>query len=392
MQAKTYNPRGIASLETVKSASSGKAKLRIRLPKALMAGKSPYLSLGLDDTPKNRLYAERKLESINSDIFNEVFDNSLGKYKPKTKPSQPTPIKTNQEPSIAALYKKYIAIKRSQVSPNTYAKNYLEWLKRLNSISIEHLQISEQSAISLLEYLEGKYSIDANRRLFDQLTACCRWAIDSGKIHLVVNPFEKIGKQIPRARKKRRNPNFFSKEEIGQIIQAFSDNQYYSHYTNYVSFLFTTGARPSEVVCLTWDDIDDRFIHFNKRMVETENGKIIDQGLKTEDKRRFPLNNLIRSILQNQKDRNLPGNLVFPSPKGLMIHIQNFSRRAWRQILSELEFKYQRPYTSRSSFITHTLEHLDAKDVGRICGNLPETIYRHYASSNIASLIVPETF
>lgn len=390
MQAKTYNPRGLASLETVKSASTGKAKLRIRLPKALMAGKSPYLSLGLDDIPKNRTYADRKLESINSDIFNEVFDSSLEKYKPKQ--SQPTPIKKSQEPSIAVLYEKYIAIRRSQVSPNTYAKNYLEWLKRLNGIPSEYLQTSEQSAVSLLEYLEDKYSINANRRLFDQLTACCRWAMDSGKIHLAINPFEKIGKQIPRAKKKRRNPNFFSKEEIGQIIQAFSDNQYYSHYTNYISFLFATGARPSEVVCLNWDDIDDRFIHFNKRMVETENGKIIDQGLKTEDKRRFPLNNLICSILQNQKDRGLTGNLIFPSPKGLMIHIQNFSRRAWKQILSELEFKYKRPYTSRSSFITHTLEHLDAKDVGRICGNLPETIYRHYASSNVASLIVPETF
>ena len=392
MYAKTYNPRGLASLETVKSASTGKAKLRIRLPKALMNGKSPYLSIGLDDSPKNRAYAERKLESINSDIFNEVFDSTLDKYKPAAKKLQTTPIKKNENPDVATLYEKYIAVRRSHVSPNTYAKNYLEWLKRLKKIPIQDLQISEESALRLLDYLGNKYSVDANRRLFDQLSACCQWAMDSGKIHLAINPFEKVGRQIPRAKKKRRNPSFFSKEEIGQIIQGFSESQYYSHYTNYISFLFATGARPSEVVCLTWEDIDDRFIHFTKRMVETEKGKIIDQGLKTEDKRRFPLNNLVRSILQSQKDRKLPGDLIFPSPKGLMIHIQNFSRRAWKQVLSELEFKYKRPYTSRSSFITHTLEHLDAKDVGRICGNLPETIYRHYASSNIASLIVPETF
>jgi integrase len=393
MYAKSYNPRGFASLESVKSASTGKSKLRIRLPKALMDGRSPYLSLGLDDTPKNRSYAERKLESINSDIFNEVFDNSLEKYKPTAKKTPVTQIKKSENPNIVALYAKYIELRRSQVSPNTYAKNYLEWLKRLKKgIPSECLQVSEESALSLLEHCSSHYSVDANKRLFDQLSACSRWAMESGKIHLAVNPYEKIGKQIPRAKKKRRNPAFFTKEEIGQIIQAFAQNQYYSHYTNYISFLFATGARPSEVVCLTWNDIDDRYIHFNKRMVETEKGKVIDQGLKTEDKRRFPINNLIKSILQNQKDRNIDSNLVFPSPKGLMIHIQNFSRRAWKQVLSELEFKYKRPYTSRSSFITHTLEHLDAKDVGRICGNLPETIYRHYASSNIASLIVPETF
>lgn len=392
MYAKTYNPRGLASLETVKSASTGKAKLRIRLPKALMAGNNPYLSLGLDDNPKNRSYADRKLESINSDIFNEVFDNSLEKYKPKVKRSEPTPIAKNPLASIADLYEKYIAIRKPQVSPNTYALNYLEWLKRLNSCKQEHLQVSEQSAIALLEYLEGKYTTDANRRLFDQLTACCRWAMNSGKIHLAINPYEKIGRQIPRAKKKRGNPNFFSKEEIGQIIEGFAESQYYSHYTNYISFLFATGARPSEVVCLTWQDIDDRFIHFDKRMVETENGKIIDSGLKTEDKRKFPINNLVRRILQNQQERNLPGDLVFPSPTGLMIHIQNFSRRAWKSVMASLELKYKRPYTSRASFITLGLEHLDPKDIGRICGNLPETIYRHYAGCNVASLIVPEIF
>ena len=392
MCSKTYNPRGLASLEVVKSASTAKNKLRIRLPKALMDGKSPYLSLGLDDTPKNRTYAERKLESINSDIFNEAFDNSLEKYKPKPKQNQTIPIKKSQHPDVATLYEKYIAVRRSQVSPNTYAKNYLEWLKRLKKIPIEYLQTSEQGAIGLLEYLEDKYSVDANRRLFDQLTACCRWAMASGKIHLAINPFEKIGSQIPRAKKKRRTPPFFSKEEIAQIIQAFSENQHYSHYTNYIAFLFATGARPSEVVCLSWEDIDDRFINFNKRVIETENGKVVNKGLKTEDNRRFPLNNLVLSILQNQRSKELSKELIFPSPKGVMIDIKNFSSRAWKTILSNLEIKYKRPYTSRSTFITHTLEYLDAKDIGRICGNLPETIYKYYAGSNVANLIVPEIF
>jgi integrase len=146
------------------------------------------------------------------------------------------------------------------------------------------------------------------------------------------------------------------------------------------------------VVCLTWNDVDDRFIHFSKRVVESINGKIVQEGLKSENNRKFPINSLVQGILSEQKSKGLEGDLVFPSPTKGMIHIQNFSQRAWKTILSELEFKYKRPYTSRASFITHTLEHLDAKDVGRICGNLPETIYQHYASSNVASLIVPNTF
>lgn len=396
MYAKSYNPRGFASLESVKSASSGKQKLRIRLPKALMNGKSPYLSLGLDDTPKNRAYGDRKVEAINADIINDCFDPTLERYQPQAKKKiEPvTPIKTVQMPNIATLYAQYIEERKEQVSPNTYAMNYLLWLKRLKNpeLNEECLQVSEVGAIKLLEFYSSKYTNNANKRLFDQLTACCRWALERKTIDLLINPYEKVKSLIPKQKKKRKVPASFTKEEIGQILEAFAANQYYCHYTNYVAFLFSTGARPSEVVCLTWQDIDDRFIHFNKRMVETEKGKIVQPGLKSEDKRKFPLNNLIKSILQNQKEKALSGELIFPSPDGMMIHIQNFSRRAWKTILTELEFKYKRPYTSRSSFITHTLEHLDAKDVGRICGNLPETIYRHYAGSNVSSLIVPEIF
>lgn len=393
--SKTYNPRGFASLESVRSATTKKLKLRIRLPKAFFSGKSKYLNLGLDDTPKNRRYAERKIDAINADIVHECFDITLEKYKPQAKKtSNVTKFKTLDLPDIAKLYERYITANKNNVSPNTYCKNYLQWLKRLQNKDIpqECLEISEEGSLRLLAYLEKKYTSDANRRLIDQLNACCRWAIGAGIVALAVNPYEKLKKGMPKPKKKRKIPASFTKEEIKQIIEAFSNDKYYAHYTNYVAFLFATGARPSEAVCLTWDDIDSQFIYFNKRIVESENGRIVQEGLKSEDKRKFPINRAIQAILESQKAQNLSGELVFPSPKGKIIDIHNFCNRAWKKVLKELELKYKRPYTLRASFITHTLEHLDAKDIGRICGNLPETIYRHYASSNVSSLQVPEIF
>ncbi|HEY9640860.1 MAG TPA: hypothetical protein V6C57_10270, partial [Coleofasciculaceae cyanobacterium] len=50
-------------------------------------------------------------------------------------------------------------------------------------------------------------------------------------------------------------PDPFHKEEVQSIIQAFESDRYYSHYTNFVKFLFFTGARISEVVGLRWGHI-----------------------------------------------------------------------------------------------------------------------------------------
>ncbi|MBE9171395.1 tyrosine-type recombinase/integrase [Pleurocapsales cyanobacterium LEGE 06147] len=393
--AQNTNTRGFAGLEIVKSDATGKKKLRIRLPRSLFAGKSKYIALGLDDTPKNQVYAEKRIDLINSDILNDCFDLTLERYKPQAKKqAHIAKLQALTAPKIDQLYQRYIEVRKDQVSPNTYLKNYLHWLARLQDENVpsDALEVSQEGAVKLLEYLSGKYTNNANKRLFDQLNACCIWAIGAGAIKTDYNPYSKAKNLIPATKKKRKLPAYFSKEEIGQILQSFRSNQYYSHYADYVAFLFATGARPSEVVCLTWDDIDDRFVHFSKRVVESVDGKIIQEGLKSEDKRKFPINSLVRGILNEQKSKGLSEKLIFPSPTGKMIHIQNFSRRAWKTILSELEFKYKRPYCSRASFITHTLEHLDAKDVGRICGNLPETIYQHYASSNVASLIVPNSF
>lgn len=383
-----YSPHGLATLQ------AQRGRLRIRLPRSLFGGKQKHLYLGLNDTSRHRAIGDRKVDAINSDLINDCFDITLERYKPQGKrESHLLKIKGLEAPSVIGLYERYIECRKPEVSPNTYIQNYRHWLDRLNKdfIPPEATRVAEDSAFQLLQILEGRYTRDSCRRLFVQLNACCRWAIEK-KLIAGSNPYGKVLKVLPKAKKKRRNPTFFTKEEIGQILAGFANNEYYSHYTNYVAFLFATGARPSEVVCLTWDDVDDRFIHFSKRLIVSERGKIIDEGLKSEDRRKFPLNTLTKTILAHQRDRSEPGKLIFPSPKGTYIHIQNFSRRGWKRILEGLEWQYKRPYASRASFITHTLEHLDPKDVGRICGNNPETIYRHYAGSNIASLQVPDAF
>lgn len=71
-----YSPRGLANL------NSDQGRLRIRFPRSLFGGRLKFLALGLDDTPTNRVKAEKIIQSVNADIEFGRFDLSLERYKP----------------------------------------------------------------------------------------------------------------------------------------------------------------------------------------------------------------------------------------------------------------------------------------------------------------------
>jgi integrase len=80
--------------------------------------------------------------------------------------------------------------------------------------------------------------------------------------------------------------------------------------------------------------------------------------------------------------------------KSILIDVHNLSNRGWKVVLSQLEtIEYRNLYQTRHTFITAVLETpitmpdgttrlLDAKDVAKLVGNSPETIYRHYAGAS----------
>ena len=199
--------------------------------------------------------------------------------------------------------------------------------------------------------------------------------------------------RLPKSEKMEDDINPFSAAERDQIITAFSTNQYYKYYASLIEFLFATGARPSEALALQWKHIsaDFRVISFEQAVTVSDGGLMIKEGLKTQEKRKFPCNAKVQAILQRLQTENAkPVDLLFPSPTGKYIDFHNFRNRAWKTILASLSISYRKPYQTRHTFITLALENgLDAKDVARLVGNSPEVIYRHYAG-NKRELFVPE--
>lgn len=359
-------PKGSVGIE------SFQGRLRLRLPRSLT--KTRYLTLGLADTPINRKIAEAKAKLIESDIVFERFDSTLKRYQAPT--YQKTP---ETELTLLELWEMYAEFKSHSLSVTTINSDFRRIRNHIQSLP----PAVAKDAKATSNYLIRSLSPDAARRVLMQLRACCRWAVSEG--FLETNPFAVLP-QIRLAKTRSINP--FTRQERDLIIQAFSEDKFYSYYTPFVRFLFWTGCRTSEAVGLQWRHIDSELkaIAFQEAVV---NG--VRKDTKTHSVRRFPVNVALKSLLQGIQPTDWnPDRPVFIAKEGGAIDPHNFLNRAWRSVLSGLPIDYRPQYNTRHTFISLCLEEgVPVTQVAAWVGNSPKTIWMHYAGLvNLSS--VPE--
>ncbi len=362
-------------------------RLRLRLPRSLFNGKQTYLSLEMNDTKLNRKIAEQKIRQIEADILNNNFDFTLAKYKPQVHLAVVHNIKPRKEIKISELWVKYQTFKKPDCAPGTW-RTYVLQERYLEKCP--HKLIEE--APQIFDWIVLNIPTDSAKRLLVQLSACCNWAIANNFI--TTNPFEGLAKEIKLKKLSTEDDdiNPFSKEERDAIIAAFKDNTYYKHYANYVQFLFLTGARPSEVIALQWKHITNKSICFQQAVVNSVDGLVLKDGLKTQFKRTFPVNAQLLELLDEvKKGLNVePGSLVFPSPEGKWIDTHNFRNRAWKTIIKSLNYEYRKPYQTRHTFVTMALEaDVSIPQIAKWVGNSPQVIMESYAGT-IRKVAVPK--
>lgn len=397
MYSKT--PTGKASKGSVSVAvSNGRLQLVFRY-----GGKRHYLSVGLADTPEARKLAEMKARTIELDILSGNFDQTLEKYKPQRALAvvvNPEEVTTKPpQPNLKDLWQGFLEYKRPQCSPSTMKFQYSTFTRYLENLPTHDLD----RANDIRDHILKAIPVNSAKRFIVRLSACCTWAMESGLIQ--ENPFQGMASQVKLPKSAANNGmgeiDPFTASERDAIIEAFRDNlvcsKYsrvkHSHYYPFTFFLFNTGCRPSEAIALEWRHIskDFRWISFEQAVVEGENGSTCKQGLKTQERRRFPCNAKMQAFLSSIKPTDCkPDQLVFPSPEGKWIDTNNFRNRIWTPVLEKLGIEYRKTYQTRHTFITLALENgLDAKDVARLVGNSPQIIYEHYAG-NKRDLCVPE--
>jgi integrase len=377
-------PTGRASKGSVSVIiSNSRLQLRFRY-----RGERYYISTGLADTPNNRKLAELKASEIEKDILCERLDLTLEKYQAQSALTTITPITPikKPKPELDQLWDRYSEFKKPQVSPSTYAKDFTKHRNHIAKLPTRSLD--EASAIR--DYLLANLTPDAAKRCLIQFKACCNWAMEEGLID--ANPFAAMKIKTPKGAIEEQDVNPFSKEERDLIIRTFASDRYYSHYTNYVRFLFFTGCRPSEAVGLKWNHITNSVIQFRESVVVSEDGLVLKEGLKTQKRRDFPMNAEVKAILDEiRTEGDNPESLVFKSPKGKFIDHHNFANRAWKSILTKCNVPYRKSYQTRHTFISLCVEaHINSTAIGRWTGTSAKMIDNHYGATNFTNLRPPE--
>lgn len=289
---------------------------------------------------------------------------------------------------LLQLWLKYTEFQAKQLSPSTIKRDYGKIAKRLCLLP------DLATAVAIRDWLLQRYASETVRRMLQQFSACCDWAMRSGYIagnpfHGLLGDFRKVGRGDRRA---------FTALERDAILEAFERNTFlhpsspvpHSYYTGFLKLLFFTGCRLEEARVLQWSHIapDLTSIRFQAAMPSDTN---LQGETKTHSLRDFPCNERLQALLRSLSSRS---GLVFPSPNGKAISTANLVKRGWGVVVKALvESRQVREYlplkNTRHTFITLALEAgLDPKDVAYLVGNSPEVIYKHYAAVR-RDLIVP---
>jgi integrase len=333
-------------------------------------GKRYFLSLGLADTKINRLAADIKARQIEGDIATVNFDPTLNKYKAVGQRS------TDQ--TVAQLFEKFIDYKAHRVDIRT--------LQKYRATFGHLVDFFGQRAIALITVRDAEQFKDwmllrvepvTLRDYLSLVNACWVWAIKQSWIEL--NPWM----DVPVKVKPKQRPRPFTKDEIKKILGAFRAHSRWGVYADFVEFLFGTGCRTGEVIGLRWQHVSD-----DAMMVWI--GESISRGrrkaTKTNRARDISLSPRLSELLLSRRPVDWePDVLVFCSPQGFAIDDHNFRNRAWVDVLATAGVEYRKPYSTRSTLISHLLDMgRSPAEVAELVGDDVATIYKFYAG-NVSS-------
>ncbi|MDX2270360.1 MAG: DUF3596 domain-containing protein [Cyanobacteriota bacterium] len=376
-----------------RKASAGSVQIKVSNQRLQLVfsylGRRYYLSLGLPDSKANRKAAEMRAAQIERDIAYGEVDPTLAKYKPQSattgKLSQSKdPLKDSSTPSqslIGDLWDRYTVYRLPNVTPGTVRTVHNHVRRHIAKFPTQKLEDAELIHL----YLTGHLTAYGAKRIMVQLSACCKWAVKARLIES--NPFQGMASEIKIKTKKRTEDDEmdirpFTPQEQSKIIRAFSKSTYYKVYTPLVQLLFATGCRPGEAIALEWRHWLGNEILFEQAVVMDGSYRpVMKDGLKTQEKRRFPCNLNLQALLKSIKPENAsPTDLIFPAPRGgQYINWYHFCFGAWKKILSQCGIEYRKPYQTRHTFITQCIEAgIPTKHVAKWVGNSEWIISQHY--------------
>lgn len=151
-------------------------------------------------------------------------------------------------------------------------------------------------------------------------------------------------------------------------------------YRTLPGFAAATGLRPEEWQALERRDIDRQARVLNVRRT-VSGSELVDLGKTSGARRQVPLSRRALAALDAIPPR-LDTQLVFPSPRGTLVNLDNWRRREWAPAIEASGIrKPARIYDLRSTFASDALAAgVSAFELARIMGTSVRMIERHYGA------------
>ena len=180
----------------------------------------------------------------------------------------------------------------------------------------------------------------------------------------------------------------FSPNEIAEIISKIQPKQ--EQFLNFVMFSLWTGARTSEAICLTWDDID-----FEKGTISINKAKVCEV-LNYSTKTAAGMRNIVilpealKALNRQKKFTFGKGKLVFLKPNGGEYKDSSQAGDSWRRYVKKTNVPYRNLYQLRHTYATTLLEAgedegLVFKQLGHKTSETLNRVYKSYIKKNTKS-------
>lgn len=264
-------------------------------------------------------------------FYGKTRTEAQKKYKAYLNEREKSPKKTTY--TLRQIAEMMVDSRKAQIKPTTY-DGYMYEVKRIQDSNVGKMQIATITSADLQKHIDAmtvdrSYSAIKSHRIV--LKMSFDYAVAAG--YIKDNPMGNV--RMPNKAnvvKETRDPVFLTTEERHMIEKEASRHMYTGNSAKAVIFILHTGLRISELVALTWDDIDLK----KERMYVRKNAPIsknygttykakITTPKRESSKRTVPLDSVAIGIVKDLY-YNRKSDFVFANTKGGMLNRRNVYR------------------------------------------------------------------
>lgn len=323
---------------------------------------------------------------IETDIYSNQFDESLDSYRPEK--LRRTGL------TVLEIVERFLAYKKEQNVIAATLEHYqalANWIKKNPIATIRADAVGDSHAAKFLRLLEdGGLAPAQRRRRIGNLKTVWAWAQSERLIPGDRNPWADRHKtlKVPP----RQPPQPFTKAQVQLIIASFRADPFYSHFGDFIEFLFLTGCRTSEACGLRWRHLSE---DCSRAWIGEMLVRRVQRPAKNMKAREIRLSDRVQKLLLNRRPEHFdPEKLVFDTKQGRPLSDEIFRARYWTPLLKKIGLSYKKPYiATRGGFVTHCLEAgMSPNEIAKLTGHSVKVLFQHYAGHLPNDVKLPDLF